>query len=363
MSFIIPRESAVCPICNTIIKTRYSRGGYDDRKFCSCCGFPLKMNYNSAEKVKLCFRCDTINPTNANYCRCCGKDIRLDGEMCGLEHDHKWIDLGLSVLWSTENVGFLSYSAWMNRYWGGKPSISPNGASSYFQWMDDYGRTRKDLNSYDFLHYYRWMNSKHENLSPIHYKHKLNPSFEDWVEYRKKYKGDGKDTATVLWGGKWRTPTKEEFEELISKCKWEKIIIDNADEHALKVTGPNGNHIILRTTGYAGCREDDDRESAESIHSECRFWTSTEVDQSLVRTFNCAYHFVCSGYKNFCRLYTPIERVGFARMCNPDKWAANRKKDMEKRHALWLEEPIACLEVRPAIQANGYAIRPVMDKE
>ena len=42
-------------------------------------------------------------------------------------------------------------------------------------------------------------------------------------------------------------PTKEQFQELISKCKWE-----HSDEHGYLITGPNGNSIVLHfNTGYS----------------------------------------------------------------------------------------------------------------
>ena len=34
-----------------------------------------------------------------------------------------------------------------------------------------------------------------------------------------------------------------------------------------------------------------------------------------------------------------------------------------EKHALWIEEPIVSIHVWPASQADGRAIRPVMDKE
>ena len=58
-----------------------------------------------------------------------------------------------------------------------------------------------------------------------------------------------KDAATHYWGEKWRTPTKEDFEELITKCKWEKYIISTTNQFALKAIGPNGNSIVFPAVG------------------------------------------------------------------------------------------------------------------
>lgn len=47
----------------------------------------------------------------------------------------------------------------------------------------------------------------------------------------------------------WRTPSKEEFEELIEKCTWEKICTSD-NINAFKVTASNGNFIIIPITGF-----------------------------------------------------------------------------------------------------------------
>lgn len=52
------------------------------------------------------------------------------------------------------------------------------------------------------------------------------------------------DPAAKYWGGSWRTPTYEETEELLEKCTWTH---QGACE---KVTGPNGNYIILPRNDY-----------------------------------------------------------------------------------------------------------------
>lgn len=52
------------------------------------------------------------------------------------------------------------------------------------------------------------------------------------------------DQATKYAKDPWRTPTKEEFQELFSKCKLE-ISEQNSDRGVL-VTGPNGKTIFIR---------------------------------------------------------------------------------------------------------------------
>ena len=284
----------LCPVCNTVL-IRYNAlvsfsEGYG--KFCPCCSLPTLINEkNINEETKGCIWCKALNPIEANYCRYCGKEIKTTGKECG----HDYIDLGLSVFWSTETLpGF-----------------------------------------------YLWMNS---NL-------RFN-NLRQWPIYDRRFdrdfKRDGKDVATARWGGKWRTPTKEEFEELMTLCKWEKFIIEKKKQYAIKITGPNGNHIIMKTTGYAGCLYmagiDYNRERHEIPYSQCIFWTSSGNPED-----DSGYGFQCTGYdyKPFSRMYD----IAF-----------NSDEHIKKRDSMWLEEPII-LDIFSMHESFGYSIRPVMDKE
>ena len=122
---------------------------------------------------------------------------------------HGWVDLGLSVLWSTESV------------------------DGYYYWMD----------TVNIL--------EHNICGKIGHNYKQEDDFKNRILA-------GKDTATYKWGYKWRMPTNDDFKELIEKCSWELDMIPNKNYHsekttikALKVTGPNGNHIYLPALGEA----------------------------------------------------------------------------------------------------------------
>ena len=65
------------------------------------------------------------------------------------------------------------------------------------------------------------------------------------------------DAATIILGPWCHIPTRAEWEELIEKCTWEatKVTMPGTTEPVVaywKVTGPNGNHIILPSTGWYG---------------------------------------------------------------------------------------------------------------
>ena len=190
-----------CPIC----KIDIDRSGH--RKFCSYCGLsdhiyilsnketdyrPILKGVSSAfetfDQIQKCYKCYAINIWGAHYCHSCGEDISTHAED---KHDHEWVDLGLSVLWA-----------------------SGNNIKRYYRWMDT---ERFNCNG-------RFLYLRNENRA-------------------------NKDTASELNGYKWRMPTKQEVEELIELCEWEKIIRPSVgyDYLSLKVTGPNGKSILLST--------------------------------------------------------------------------------------------------------------------
>ena len=55
------------------------------------------------------------------------------------------------------------------------------------------------------------------------------------------------DAATANWGGEWRMPRYEEFEELVEECTW--TWTSQSGVNGYKVTGPNGNSIFLPAAG------------------------------------------------------------------------------------------------------------------
>lgn len=58
------------------------------------------------------------------------------------------------------------------------------------------------------------------------------------------------DAANQNWGGDWRMPSHEELNELNTKCTWKFLRQGNVG--VFRVTGPNGNSIILPMAGNSG---------------------------------------------------------------------------------------------------------------
>lgn len=118
--------------------------------------------------------------------------------------------------------------------------------------------------------YYAWAEtSTKKKYAADYYKHYI------WGEYDlkriKKYnEEDGKtvidpddDAARANLGVGYRIPTQEDWQELLDDCKWEAVTITLPIEvdpsqkkkgiARWKVTGPNGNYIILPMTGGVRC--------------------------------------------------------------------------------------------------------------
>lgn len=132
---------------------------------------------------------------------------------------HEWVDLGLSVKWATCNVG-------ANR---------PSDYGGYYAWGEISTKSEYNYDNYfDYVGIWEWPDDT---------------SF-------KKYKGENKkiepqsghDTARENWGGTWRMPTDEEFNELIEKCIW--IWTNQNGHNGYKITGPSGQSIFLPASGW-----------------------------------------------------------------------------------------------------------------
>ena len=131
-----------------------------------------------------------------------------------------FVDLGLpsGLLWAKCNIG----------------AATENDTGDYFSWGEtapktDFGKGKYKFADGDNFTKYNWSDNLRE-LQP-----------ED-------------DAALVNLGPWCHIPTKAEWEELIEKCTWEatKVTMPGTTEPVVaywKVTGPNGNHIILPSTG------------------------------------------------------------------------------------------------------------------
>ena len=87
------------------------------------------------------------------------------------------------------------------------------------------------------------------------------------------------DTARKEWGKRWRMPTKAECEELETKCMWETVTVDG--QQVFKVTGRNGNYILMAHTGMR-CSE-----AGDTIGNDRMYIWSAEADETFTDDAYC----------------------------------------------------------------------------
>ncbi len=153
-------------------------------------------------------------PTESNY-----KTEKWELESA--PDQHVAIDLGLpsGTLWANMNVG----------------ATTPEDYGYYFAW----GEIEPNKN------YYGTQGYKYINNNKLT---KYCTSSKDGEVDNKTILDAEDDAAVVNWGGKWRTPTSYECEELINNCKWEWTALN--DINGYLVSGNNGNSIFLPAAGY-----------------------------------------------------------------------------------------------------------------
>lgn len=134
------------------------------------------------------------------------------------------VDLGLSVFWATCNLGALSPEEYGDYYAFGQVKPYPEVKS-----MD-----------YDVIYGGRISYSG-------------NPLF---------------DAATKIKGSQWRTPTKEEALELMSKCKWTYTTRDSINSY--EVSGSNGNTIFIPCAGHISTDKGISKSNREGVMLKIR---------------------------------------------------------------------------------------------
>lgn len=145
------------------------------------------------------------------------------------------VDLGLTVLWATCNVG----------------ASSPEEYGDYFAW----GETEPYYSSQNALTWkegktagytwatYQWCNGSYNTLN----KYNTSSSYGPLVDNKTTLE-PADDAAYANWDGSWRMPTDAEWTELRTKCTW--TWTRQYGIEGIRVTGPNGNVIFLPAAGY-----------------------------------------------------------------------------------------------------------------
>ena len=156
----------------------------------------------------------------------------------GSINGYDYVDLGLSVVWATCNVG----------------ASNPENIGDYYAW----GET-ETKESYD------------------------EDNCETYGLDIDDIGGTDRDVAYVKWGGTWRMPTKDEFEELIDYCTWTWTTLNEMNGY--KVTSMiNSNYIFLPAAGWRLGT------SLDYAGSRGGYWSSTPGEGNAQRAYYLGFH-------------------------------------------------------------------------
>lgn len=120
------------------------------------------------------------------------------------------VDMGLSVMWASCNVGATSPEENGPAYAWGETTTKEN------YWQDNYAYYDQTRNEY--------------------------------INIGNDIAGTAYDAATANLGKGWKMPTKEQVEELMNKCTWTRSTLN--DKAGWVVTATNGNTIFIGDIGY-----------------------------------------------------------------------------------------------------------------
>lgn len=138
------------------------------------------------------------------------------------------VDLGLSVMWATCNVGSTSWEKEGGYYAWGETSVKEEYSKENYKWGEP--------------HYDSW-----GDCYGISYTKYCTHSHNGYVDNKTTLEAYD-DVATVKCGRRWRMPTKEEFQELCEKCTT--IHGTRNGVAGVYYLAKNGNYIFLPDTGY-----------------------------------------------------------------------------------------------------------------
>ncbi len=147
---------------------------------------------------------------------------------------HEYVDLGLpsGTLWATCNVG----------------ATAPQGVGLFFAWGDTVGHGNDISDGYLFSwENYKWGEVSDEQTYFTKYCSDSSRGKDGFTDDKVELDPED-DAAYVNWGSQWRTPSKEQFDELKNLCTWTATTLHGVEGY--EVTGPNGNTIFLPETGW-----------------------------------------------------------------------------------------------------------------
>ena len=140
----------------------------------------------------------------------------------GTENGYDYVDLGLpsGLRWATMNVG----------------ATNPKDYGNYYAWGEFATKTTYNWSTYEYA------NGSSTTLT------KYNNSSSYGTVDKKTTLEEADDAATQKWGGNWRMPTIDEWDELLKNCDCTWTTLNGVNGYEVKAT--NGNSIFLPAAGY-----------------------------------------------------------------------------------------------------------------
>jgi uncharacterized repeat protein (TIGR02543 family) len=185
------------------------------------------------------------------------------------------------------------YAVWSRtkvRLWAGGPywatmnigATKPEGYGYYFWWGDTVG--------------YKWQNSKwvasdgsSSNFSNVltDYKTPSELKNQGWItaDYVLVAKHDA---ASVHWGGVWRMPTEQDFENIKTKCTWTWTTKNGVKGYVVSGKGSYASSSIFLPAAGIG-----NQSSRTGAGSDGYYWSSVACELSAIQYSSC-FHWIFS---------------------------------------------------------------------
>lgn len=185
------------------------------------------------------------------------KEIKVEKQLW-IEEEHEYVDLGLSVMWATCNIG----------------AMQPEGYGNYFAWGETEIKTSYAWNNYKF----RTSGDSYNNVKLSKYK---NDGSMGAIDNRSILVSTD-DIAHFEWGGNWRIPTKAELDELRTKCTWTWTTRNGVKGYKVtsNIEGFTDRSIFLPATGYRN------ESNLKEAGVQGYYWTSSLSSKSSGYAWN-----------------------------------------------------------------------------